>query len=153
MLPAVIVCEIDLVLHLKTEFRQCEEREEGRHEHGHIEVRIVAEMEGSEVEGKQALDEHPRQIDALDAEEATGQHDDKESEEYTRNSPQSFVELLQKQLIGTDENALQGTVGIKHNGEEQERIVSEFLRRDEIGYQEDRQKKEKEYVTTEYHED
>ena len=110
MLPAVIVCEIDLVLHLKTEFRQCEEREEGRHEHGHIEVRIVAEMERSEVEGKQTLDEHPRQIDALDAEETACQHDDEESEEYTRNSPQSFVEFFQKQLIGANENALQGTI-------------------------------------------
>lgn len=82
MLPTVIFGEVDLVLNLQAELREGEEREKGRHEHGHIKVWVVAEMERSEVEGKQALDEHPRQVDALDAEEATGQHDDEESEEY-----------------------------------------------------------------------
>ena len=110
MLPTVKFSEVDFVLYLQAELREGEEREEGRHEHGHIEVRIVAEMEGSEVEGKQTLDEHPRQVDAFDAEEATGQHDDEECEKYTRNPPQSFVELLQKQLVGADEDALQSTV-------------------------------------------
>ena len=110
MLPTVVFSEIDLILHLKTEFREGEEREEGGHNHGHIEVWVVAEMERSKVKSKQALDEHPRQVDALDAEEATGQHDDEESEEYTWNSSQSLVELLQKQLVSANENALQGTI-------------------------------------------
>ena len=73
-------------------------------------MRIVTEVESFEIEGKQTLDEHPRQVDALDAEEAARQHDDKEGEEYARNPAQPFVELLQKQLVRADEDALQGTI-------------------------------------------
>ena len=87
VLPAVVFGEIDLVLHLEAELRQGEEREESCHNHGDVEVWVVAEVERRELEGEQTLDEHPRQIDALDAEEAAGQHDDEEGEEYTWNSP------------------------------------------------------------------
>lgn len=87
MLALVVFGEVDLVLHLEAELRQGEEREEGRHEHGDVEVRVVAEVERCKVEGKQALDEEPRQVDALDAEEATRQHDDEEGEEYARDAP------------------------------------------------------------------
>jgi hypothetical protein len=62
-------------------------------------------------------------------------------------------EIIDNAFADKQKHKVGGTVGIKHDGEEQERIVSEFLRRNEIGYHEDRQKKEKEYVTTEYHED
>ena len=96
MLSAVVFGEVDLVLHFEAKLRQGEEREEGGHKHGHIEVWVVAEMEGRKVEGEQALDEHPRQVDALDAEEAAGQDDDKEGEKHRRDTPQSFVELLQE---------------------------------------------------------
>ena len=76
MLTLVVLGEIDLVLHLEAELGEGEEREEGRHQHGHIEMRVVAKMEWREIEGEQALDEEPRQVDALDAEEAARQHDD-----------------------------------------------------------------------------
>ena len=110
MLPTVIFGEVDFILYLQAELREGEEREEGSHDHGHIEMRVVAEMERSKVEGEQAFDEHPRQVDALDAEEAARQHDDEEGEEHTWNPPQSLVELLQEQLVGADEDALQGAV-------------------------------------------
>ena len=73
-------------------------------------MRVVTEMEGYELEGKQPLDEEPRQIDALDAEEAAREDDDEEGEKHARNRAQTLIEPLQKQLVGTDENALQGTV-------------------------------------------
>ncbi len=110
VLSAVIFGEVDLVLHFEAELREGEEREEGGHHHSDVEMRVVAEMERREIKGKQALDEHPRQIDALDAEEAAGQHDDEEGEEHGGDAPQSFVELLQEQLVGADEDALQGTI-------------------------------------------
>ena len=87
MLPTVIFCEVDFVLYLEAELREGEEGEEGSHNHGDVEVRVVAEVEGAKVEGKQALDEHPRQVNTLYAEEATGQNDDEEGEEHTRYSP------------------------------------------------------------------
>lgn len=73
-------------------------------------MRVVTEMEGYELEGEQPLDEEPRQIDALDAEEAAREDDDEEGEKHARNRSQTLIEPLQKQLVGTDENALQGTV-------------------------------------------
>ena len=69
-------------------------------------MRVVAEMEGREVEGEQTLDEHPRQVDALDAEKASGQHDDEESEEYGRDAPQPLIKLLKEKFVGTDEDTL-----------------------------------------------
>ena len=113
MLALVVFGEVNLVLHLEAEFRQGEEREEGRHEHGDVEVRVVGEVERREVEGEEALDEEPRQVDALDAEEASGQHDDEEGEKHARDAPQALVEFLQEQLVGADEDALQGTVNHK----------------------------------------
>ena len=110
MLPLVVVGEIDFVLHLETELRQGEEREEGRHEHGDVEVRVVGEVERGEVEGEEAFDEQPRQVDALDAEEAARQDDDEEGEEHAWNAPQTLIELFQEELVGTDEDALQGTI-------------------------------------------
>ena len=59
MLPTVILGEVDFVLYLETELRKGEEREEGSHNHSHIKMRVVTEMERSKVEGKQALDEQP----------------------------------------------------------------------------------------------
>ena len=106
MLAAVVFGEVDLVLHLEAELRQGEEREESRHKHGDIEVRVVAEMERRELKGKQTFDEQPRQVDALDAEEAAGQHDDEEGEEHARDASQPFVEPLQEQLVSADEDAL-----------------------------------------------
>ena len=87
VLPLVVFGEVDFVLHLEAELREGEEREEGRHEHGDVEMRVVGEVERREVKGKEALDEEPRQVDALDAEEATRQHDDEESEEHRRDTP------------------------------------------------------------------
>jgi len=110
MLTFVVVGEVDLVLHLQAELREGEEREESRHEHGHVEVRVVAEVERREIEGEEALDEEPRQVDALDAEEAASEHDDHEGEKHAWDAPQSLVEFFQKQLVGTDEDALQGTI-------------------------------------------
>ena len=110
MLPLVVFGEVDLVLHLEADFGKGKEREEGRHEHRDIEVRVVAEVERRKVEGEEALDEEPREVDALDAEKATRQHDDEEGEEHTRDAPQTFVEFLQKQLVSADEDALQGTI-------------------------------------------
>ena len=86
MLPAVVFSEVDFVLYCEAKFREGEEREEGGHKHGHIEVWVVAEMERNKIEGKQPLDEQPRQVDAFDAEEAARQHDDEEGEKYTRYS-------------------------------------------------------------------
>ena len=60
-------------------------------------------------------------------------------------------EIIDNAFADKQKHKVGGTVGIKHDGEEQERVVSEFLRCDEIGYQEDRQKKEKENVAAEYH--
>ena len=110
MLPLVVVGEVDLVLHLQADLRQGEEREEGRHEHGDIEVRIVAEMERREVESEEPLDEKPRQVDSLNAEEAARQDDDEEGEKHRRDASQTLIELLQKQLVSADEDTLQGTV-------------------------------------------
>ena len=113
MLPAVVFSEVNFVLNFEAEFREGEEREEGGHDHGHIKMRVVAEVERRKLEGKQTLDEHPRQVDALDAEEAARQHDDEEGEKYGRDAPQSLVELLEEEFVGTDEDALQGTVDHK----------------------------------------
>ena len=55
MLPTVIFGEVDFILYLQAELREGEEREEGSHDHGHIEMRVVAEMERSKVEGEQAF--------------------------------------------------------------------------------------------------
>ena len=110
MLPAVVFSEVNFVLNFEAEFREGEEGEEGGHKHGHIEVWVVAEMERNEIEGKQTLDEQPRQVDALDAEEAARQHDNEEGEKYGRDAPQSLVELLEEEFVGTDEDALQGTI-------------------------------------------
>ena len=96
MWPTIILCEVNFILYLQAELREGEEREEGSHDHGHIEVRVVAKMERREVEGKQALDEHPRQVDALDAEEAARQHDDEEGEEHTWNPPQNSLSAQMK---------------------------------------------------------
>ena len=82
MLPAVVLGEVNLVLNLQTELREGKEGEEGGYDHSHIEMWVVAAVEGGEVEGEQTFDEHPRQVDAFDAEEASGQHDDEEGEEY-----------------------------------------------------------------------
>ena len=113
MLPTVILGEIDFVLDLQSELREGEEGEEGRHDHGYIKVWVVAEVERRELEGKQAFDEQPRQVDALDAEEAAGQHDDEEGEDHRGDAPNLLVELLQEKLVGTDENTLQGTIDDK----------------------------------------
>ena len=110
MLALVVFGKVDLILHLEAELRQGEEREEGRHKHGDIEVRVVAEVERREVEGQEACDEEPRQVDALNAEEATRQHDDEEGEKHARDAPQPFVEFLQEQLVGADEDTLQGAI-------------------------------------------
>ena len=83
MLPVVVFGEIDLVLHLQAELRQGEEREEGGYQHGHIKMWVVAEVERREIKGKQPFDEKPRQIDALNTEEATGEHDNQEGEKHT----------------------------------------------------------------------
>ena len=82
MLFFVVFGKIDLVLHLQAKLRQREEREESSYQHGDIKVWIVAKVERHKVEGKQALDEHPRQVDALDAEEASRQDDDEEGEKH-----------------------------------------------------------------------
>ena len=60
-------------------------------------------------------------------------------------------EIIDDTLADKEKHEVGRAVGIKHEGEEQERVVSEFLRRDEIRYQEDGQKKEKENVAAEYH--
>lgn len=96
MLPTVVFSEVNFVLNFEAELREGKERKEGGHDHGHIKMRVVAEVEGGEVEGKQTLDEHPRQVDALDAEEAARQHDDEKGEKYGRDAPQSLVELLEE---------------------------------------------------------
>ena len=82
MLFLVVFGEINLILDLQAKLRQGEEREECSHQHCDIEVRIITKVERNKVEGKQALDEHPRQIDALDAEEASRQDDDEEGEKH-----------------------------------------------------------------------
>ena len=87
MLPLVVLGEVNLVLHLEAELRQGEEREEGCHKHGDVEMWVVAEMEWRKVEGKEAFDEEPRQVDALNTEEAACQHDDEEGEEHARDTP------------------------------------------------------------------
>ena len=71
---------------------------------------IVAEMEWRELEGKQALDEQPRQVDALDAEEAAGENNNEEGEENGRNGSEPLVEFLQEKFVSTNEYALQSAV-------------------------------------------
>ena len=110
MLLFVVFGEIDLVLDFQTKLRQGEEGEEGGDQHGHVEVGVLAEVERNEVEGKQPLDEEPGEVDALDTEEAPGQHDDTEGEEDRRDAPDALVEFLQEELVGADEDALQGTI-------------------------------------------
>ena len=73
-------------------------------------MRVVAKVERCEVEGEEALDEEPRQVNALDTEETARQHDDEEGEEHARDAPQTFVEFLQKQFVGADEDALQSAI-------------------------------------------
>lgn len=110
MLPPIVFSEVDLVLHLETEFRESEEREEDGHKHSDIEMRIVAKMEGSKVESEEALDEEPREVNALNTEEAARQHNDEEGEAYAWNPAQALIELLEEELVSTDEDALQGTI-------------------------------------------
>ena len=59
MLPAVVFSEVNFVLNFEAELREGKERKEGGHDHGHIKMRVVAEVEGSEVECEEALEEHP----------------------------------------------------------------------------------------------
>lgn len=106
----VVIGEINLVLHFEAELGKCKEREESGYEHGDVKLWVVAEMECRKIEGKQSFDKQPRQVNTLDAEETTGEHDDEKSEKHTRNPAQTFVELLEKQLVGTNEDALQGTI-------------------------------------------
>lgn len=110
MLTTVIIRKVNLILHFQSELRQCEEGEESGHKHGYIEMRVIAEMEWGKVKGKQAFDKHPRQVDALDTEEATCQNNDKEGEEYRWDASQSLIESFQKEFVGTDENTLQGAI-------------------------------------------
>ena len=110
MLALIIFGEINFVLHLQAELRQSEEREEGRHEHGDIEMRVVAEVERNKVEGEKALDKEPRQVNALDTEETARQNDNEEGEKHRWDTPQPLVELLQEELVGADEDTLQSTV-------------------------------------------
>ena len=91
-----IFSEINLVLHFQAELRECEEREEGRHEDGRVEMRVVAEVERRELESKEPLDEQPRKVDALDAEEAAREDDNEECEKHARNRAQTLIEFLQK---------------------------------------------------------
>ena len=110
MLSFVVFGEIDLVLDLETELRQGKEGKESGDEHGHIEMGVLTEVEGDEVKGKEPLDEDPGEVDALDAEEATGEHDDAEGEEDGRDAANPLIELLQEELVGTDEDALQRAI-------------------------------------------
>lgn len=94
MLLFAIFSEVDLVLHFQAELRECEEREEGRHEDGRVEMRVVAEVERRKLEGEKPLDEKPRKVDTLDAEEAAREDDNEEGEKHARNRTQTFIEPL-----------------------------------------------------------
>jgi hypothetical protein len=113
MLLLVVFGEIDQILDLQPELAQGEEGEEGRNQHCHIKMRVVCKMERGEVEGEQPLDEKPREVDALNSEETTCEHDDQEGEEYRGKLAQPFVEFLEKELVSADEDALQGAIDDK----------------------------------------
>lgn len=93
MLSLVILREIDFILPSETEFRQGDEREERCHDHHGEEMRVVGEMHRGELEGEQALDEQPRQVDALDTEEASGEHYDGKGADDRRDLSDSFIKL------------------------------------------------------------
>ena len=106
MLTLVVFGEIYFFLPTEAEFSQGDEREERCHYHSGEEMRVVGEMHRRELEGEKAFDEHPRQVDALDAEETAGEHYDGEGADNSRNPADFFVEILQKQLVGADEDTL-----------------------------------------------
>ena len=110
MLTFVELSEIYFFLPFEAEFSQGDEREDCCYNHRGEEMRVVGEMHRGELEGEEAFDEHPRQVDALDAEEATCQHDDGEGADYSRHPADAFVEFLEEELVGAYEDTLQGAV-------------------------------------------
>ena len=80
MLAVGVIGEIDLLLYLLTKFGEGEEGEEGGYYHRDIQLRMTAEGQQSEIEGKHALDELPGQTEILNAEEDPDEIDRKEGE-------------------------------------------------------------------------
>ena len=93
VLPTVVIGEIHLILYLQSELGEGKEREESRHQHCDITVRVVAEMERRKIKGEESFDEEPREVDALDTEETTGEHYYCKGADDRRNLADSFVEL------------------------------------------------------------
>ena len=69
VLDVSIFGEIHLLLRLLAELGQREEREEGRHNHRGVKLRVSTERQQRELEGEHPLDEQPSQAEILDAEE------------------------------------------------------------------------------------
>ena len=109
-MPTVVIGEIHLILYLQSELGEGKEREESRHQHCDIKVRVVAEMERRKIKGEESFDEEPREVDALDAEETAGQDNDEEGEKHRWNPSKPFVEFLEEELVGADKDALQGAI-------------------------------------------
>ena len=110
MLTLVVFGKVDLILPSQAESRHRDEREYRCDDHRGEEMRVVGEMHWCELEGEEAFDEYPRQVDTLDAEEATCQHDDGEGADDCRHPAYAFVEPLKEELVGADEDTLQGAV-------------------------------------------
>ena len=106
--PTVAVFgEIDLFLHLLAELRQREEREEGRHNHRRVELRVGAIGQCHKVEGKHPLDEQPSQAEVLHAEEYPNEVHQKESEDDAWHFANLLHHLAQEKLVEADEQAMQ----------------------------------------------
>ena len=101
--------KIDLFLHFQAELRQCEEREESRNNHSHIQLAVGREIDWSKVEGKHALNEHPGEIETLDAEKHPDDAHRKEGEDDGRYPAQFLRPFGEEKFVGTNENAMQGT--------------------------------------------
>lgn len=96
MLTLVVFGKVDLILPSQAESRHRDEREYRCNDHHGEEVGVVGESHRCELESEQPFDEQPRKVDALDAEEASGEHYDGEGAYDCRDSADALVEFPQE---------------------------------------------------------
>ena len=106
MLTVVEFSEIHLFLNPFSQSRQCEEREESRHDQGDVKLCVSMELQRREIKGKQPFDEQPGRAEVFNTEEHPEYVHREESKNHAWYCADFFHHFSQEKLVGADEQSV-----------------------------------------------